>query len=94
MSNKIMTDKEAIDALYAVYCDAYNDQLDAAEEWYLEEFEPRFAPPDEPWATKEDAKSAFESLVSELYEDRDDTDELLNDCGLTEELIEFFGLDM
>lgn len=78
--------------LYNIYKAVYNDQLCGADEDYLEYFEDNFAPPEQPWDTKDEAASAMQSLIGELCEDRTDVGELLENCGLTQGLIDLFGL--
>lgn len=85
---------EAMDELYGVYCNLYNEQLAGAVPEYEEWFRPEFAPPDKPWADAGEAASAMGSLISELYEDCDNVEEMLEDAGLTDGLARLFGLEL
>ena len=87
-------EKEKIEELYDIYTAAYEDQLEAAEPEYLEWFTEEYEPPEEPWDTKEEAAAAMSSLLSELRDDRDDVESLMIDCGLTDELDAYFGLEV
>lgn len=81
--------EEKLDELYGVYCNLYNEQLEAAEPDYAEYFTDEFAPPDEPWKDKETAASYMGNLLGELYESCDNIEEVLDDAGFTEELRNF-----
>ena len=86
--------KEKLETLYDVYCNLYNEQLEAAEPGYEEYFTNEFAPPDEPWTDKETAASSMNNLLGELYESCDNIEEVLSNAGLTEELQKYFdGLE-
>ncbi len=84
--------EENLEELYDVYCNLYNEQLEAAEPDYEEYFTDEFAPPDELWIDKETAASYMSNLLGELYESCDNIEEVLDDAGLTQELGNHFGI--
>lgn len=65
----------------AAYRYLYEDQLEAAEEDYREEFEARFDPDAVDWEGPS-CKGALLSLLNELGEDRLDFEELVDAAGL------------
>ena len=83
---------EKLQKLYNIYNDLYQDQLEAAEDWYAEEFEQAFCPPDTVWKTQAQATDDFNSLLNELCEDRTAVPELCQSFGLTDDLIAAFQL--
>jgi len=72
--------------MFEKYKDAYyylyEDQLEGAEEDYLEEFQAQFDPAHFAWDDLEKAKDALHCLLNELVEDRSDFDELIDSAGL------------
>lgn len=63
----------------------YEDQLEGAEEGYLEEFQAEFDPADVDWDNHDDASAKFRRLFKELVEDRLDVQELVDAAGLSKE---------
>lgn len=62
----------------------YEDQLVAAEDDYLDEFERNYNPDDIDWSDHS-CKDALRGLLNELYEDRTDLADLIEAAGLDEE---------
>lgn len=71
----------------------YEDQLVAAEDDYLEEFEENYNPDDIDWSGHS-CKDALRSLLNELYEDRTDLAELIMAAGLDEEDLDDIGFSL
>lgn len=69
----------------SIYRTLYDDQLEGATEDYRKEFEASYSPDDIDWSYEAGAKDSLCSLLSELYEDRTDFDELVTNAGLTQE---------
>lgn len=78
----------------AAYLALYNDQLEGADDDYEEYFKSTFAPSLHHWTDLEKARSALQSLINELYEDRTDVKELLEACGVTAEFAVALGLNI
>lgn len=71
----------------------YEDQLVAAEDDYLDEFERNYNPDDIDWSDHS-CKDALHSLLNELYEDRTDLADLIKDAGLDEEDLDDIGFSL
>lgn len=71
----------------------YEDQLVAAEDDYLDEFERNYNPDDIDWSDPS-CKDALRSLLNELYEDRTDLANLIEAAGLDEEDLDDIGFSL
>lgn len=71
----------------------YEDQLVAAEDDYLDEFERNYNPDDIDWSDPS-CKDALRSLLNELYENRTDLADLIEAAGLDEEDLDDIGFSL
>jgi len=74
-----------------IYRTLYDDQLEGATDDYRKEFEANYSPDDIDWAYETGAKDSLCSLLSELYEDRTDFEELVANAGLTQDTMLAIG---
>ena len=73
------------------YRTLYEDQLEGATEDYHREFEANNSPDSIDWTYEAGAKDSLCSLLSELYEDRTDFEELVTNAGLTQAAMQDVG---
>ena len=71
----------------------FEDQLEAANEDYLEEFEAEYNPDDIDWRDHT-CKDAIRRLLNELYQDRTDLAELIEAAGLDEDDLADIGFSL
>ena len=81
----------ALDEVQSVYEALYEDQLEAAYDDYLEEFEPNYDPSGRDFSTEESAASALRSLIGELEEDRTDLLDMFDQFGVTPDILKWLG---
>lgn len=74
-----------------IYQTLYEDQMEGAEEEYLAWFEGAFLPADVEWGDREAACDALRHLLCELYEERSDFEELMDNAGLSERDLAILG---
>lgn len=92
-----------LNQLYVVYCDILDDLCEAAGEDYLEYISSEFEV-SQIWDTEDEAAGAMNSLLDEVYQRYNFSDEdmfsdeemleYLRDFGLTQELIDHFHLEI
>lgn len=71
----------------------FEDQLEAAEDDYREEFESAYNPDEIDWADPT-CKTSMRCLLNELYQDRTDLAELIEAAGLDEDDLADIGFSL
>lgn len=79
------------EALENCYRRLYECQTEGATDSYMSYLKEEFAPDEIDWDDAISAKSALNSMVSEIYEDCTDAEDVLDDCGVTQEIRDFLN---
>lgn len=77
------------ETLESCYRRLYEYQTEAAADSYTSYLKEKFDPDEIDWDDVISAKSALNSMISEIYEDCTDPEDVLDDCGVTQEIRDF-----
>ena len=86
-------DFSMFDKYESAYRYMFEDQLEATDEDYLEEFEAEYNPDDIDWRD-DTCKDTLRRLLNELYQDRTDLAELIEAAGLDEDDLADIGFSL
>lgn len=79
------------ETLESCYRRLYEYQAEGAVSIYMEFLKEEFDPDAIDWDDAISAKSALNSMVSEIYEDCTDPEDVLGSCGVTQEIRDFLN---